>query len=1155
MSKMFTSLMRDSEGEKVTWAQEWEKATIAKNKLFAVVDGAPSVKLIVRKMLESELVQRRKKVDIDNVYINTGSLKADGKRRPSGTLSEVVLYCLDNNVQPGYVVGGDGVFYLADTFSDKFKVPEFSIHDVESLVSSLSGELENKLQEELAGYWAAAAKATAVESPLLTNTQIFHQAYASVLTAELSLSVMTGAVPDFLGGRFAHLLNAAKSQGAFEVRLQPDEDYLGGPGPRFVLDNAERAGSEMKWLNEDTGYVVHTPKYGFEYFSRSTELYKKLQARKASPTIEIKCLKMSGSVISNGVDAHLKGQVESAASRLRNRQNFAGTLISELQNNQNMQVMRHAIETRFNRLFADLKRTDWPLWLKSATQVVQKRYAELEESMERYDVIYKAEFDKCFSFKDYVLRSFAAWSDSALGEALDPEVIQVHSSYKLQVGGRTIEQEESRTLTEYLVVGLHDDGHRANITLKGTPPGSRLSVNALEQWLTNRSLRLEFVATLPASTSAGFQQAYRDYLNSQMEFALFVARNSGYYSEKEAEVVQRGLAGDPSVLIRGLKIKNQSVALKEVFVFMVAGIHNGFLLFLKTPEGKFQFQKFPEMYEMNRWLEAALSVDRNYAETLIHPEYLNDAGKLMGTDRAKVHYKYELDNRFADLFAGGMKLLSDYAPIAYRAEVALHKTIAPIGYRFLGDNGRKRYARLTTELKALSVVDARENGFPSFERFTYDLIKQEIEIILRSKGRVVDVNPDLIMVQTVEFRKSITDLLLEGISFEASHPAYATKDDPKYFVTGGHPVMAELDIRHLSALSKTFRPGDRYTEMLKKVYLDKGDAGYAFKRAVHAKKIRCQMHCSAVSDFIDGRISPEILAALQRVIDDLKESGGYLSIADNISEGDEGLYKFNIGPLGLMAASDRTVEGVYIFRLKLGAEFYDYLYTPDAPDRATFRPVGEFIQSIRFRYGPFRDYYSGRILLVDQAVINEYFDRIVATVDSRPPVKTQSRAKLPDLYTFHNERVRRVLSDIDERTTSLKEVVAGLIYDNVMKVANLISLVVPPIGTVVVAVQMMKSIYDASQADRRGDYSAAVGHLKDTVTSLLTLGKAAAAGAPVKAVTNAQRSFLSLFKDARTVAEFVTHVSGQKAPDEMLIGFFKSLLENSESGRSKTTVR
>lgn len=48
--------------------------------------------------------------------------------------------------------------------------------------------------------------------------------------------------------------------------------------------------------------------------------------------------------------------------------------------------------------------------------------------------------------------------------------------------------------------------------------------------------------------------------------------------------------------------------------------------------------------------------------------------------------------------------------------------------------------------------------------------------------------------------------------------------------------MAELDIRHLSALSKTFRPGDRYTEMLKTVYLDKGDAGYAFKRAVHAKK-------------------------------------------------------------------------------------------------------------------------------------------------------------------------------------------------------------------------------------------------------------------------------------------------------------------------------
>ncbi|WP_351060834.1 hypothetical protein, partial [Psychrobacter sp. TB20-MNA-CIBAN-0197] len=84
------------------------------------------------------------------------------------------------------------------------------------------------------------------------------------------------------------------------------------------------------------------------------------------------------------------------------------------------------------------------------------------------------------------------------------------------------------------------------------------------------------------------------------------------------------------------------------------------------------------------------------------------------------------------------------------------------------------------------------------------------------------------------------------------------------------------------------------------------------------------------------------------------EGGGYPSIVNSVSEGDIGLYKFNIGTLGLTAAGDRTVGGVYIFRLKLSSGFFDLLYTPDAPDQVSFRPIAEFIPSIRFRKGPFR---------------------------------------------------------------------------------------------------------------------------------------------------------------------------------------------------------
>jgi hypothetical protein len=52
------------------------------------------------------------------------------------------------------------------------------------------------------------------------------------------------------------------------------------------------------------------------------------------------------------------------------------------------------------------------------------------------------------------------------------------------------------------------------------------------------------------------------------------------------------------------------------------------------------------------------------------------------------------------------------------------------------------------------------------------------------------------------------------------------------------------------------------------------------------------------------------------------------------------------------------------------------LYTPDAPDLVSFRPIADFIPAIRFQYGPFRNYYSERILLVDQKVVNDYFDNL-----------------------------------------------------------------------------------------------------------------------------------------------------------------------------------
>ncbi|EUB83984.1 dermonecrotic toxin domain-containing protein [Pseudomonas sp. GM30] len=1160
MDKLYKSLMRGSEGAEVTWRAEWVKAAAVQDDLFAIVEAIPTVRQIARQALQQELQQRRKNIDIDNVYINVTDKSYEIERRPSGKLSDVLFHCLDNNVLPNYLDGGgDGVFHLPETVGEQMRVKGFSIFEAEEAITYTLRNLESSLRSEMGKYWAAPVKVATTENTGLTNKQALHQAYNVVLTAELSLKAMAGFLDHGMAKRYCYLLNLENGAGAYNVVVSPEPDYRTSLGPGFVLDNAMRADPEMKLLNESTGYVLHTPGNGFEYFARNLDLPATLLARVSASGSKIAFPKARQSVSAYCVDVYLKGQLDTLASLMRDRKGQTQAFSRVLQDNQVLSKMRADIGRRFDQVQAELKRTEWPHWLKSGGNALQQRYVELEHSMEKYHSAYQMVFDRHFSFKEYVLRCFSDWAMSALGEHLDAETIKVRSVHKMQVGGRTLEQIDSRTLTEFIIFGLHDEGYKAEISITGLPSGSRLSSAALERWLSNINVRSQFVFRLPVDPSPEFAQAYRDHLHSNMEFALFVARHSGVFNETEAKVIERALAGDPSVSIRGLQLSLQipGPTLKGVMIFQARETRNH-LVYLKTPAGKSVFMTFADAFALNKWFESAMTADRQYAASLIHPDYLHDAGSLRGASRHSTHYLYKLDTRYPDLFPNGTAPLLNNVTVAYQSELALHKTIAPAPYRYLEIEPRKRYARLNTELKALSTVETRDNAFPSFERFTRDAVKQNLENLLRSRGRSVEIDPDQIIVQTDDFQKSVTDLLIEGLSFEAANPAYPSKNDPRYFLTGGHPAIDQLDIRDLSSLSKTFRPGDRYTEMLNTDYLDREHPDYAFKRAVHAKKVRCQMHYDLLSNYVDGRFGSEIFLALQRVVGSLKEDVYHYPIAGSSAEGDEGLYEFNIGKIDLTKAGDRTVAGVYILRMNILGQFNDWLYTPDAPDGVAYRPINDFIPSIRFRYGPMRDYYFDRVAIVDQKVINDYFDDLVATVNTRPPVKTQERAKLNNLFTFHDRRVRRALSDIDERTTSLKEVIAGLIYDGLIKATSVISLAVPPIGTLVVAVQMMKSVYDGSQAQQRGDYSAALGYGADALIGLFTLGQAATAGASaevIKQVTNVQRSFLDLVDDARSAAQFVAEAAGHKAADQQLIDFITELMKDRVTGISQTIVR
>lgn len=89
------------------------------------------------------------------------------------------------------------------------------------------------------------------------------------------------------------------------------------------------------------------------------------------------------------------------------------------------------------------------------------------------------------------------------------------------------------------------------------------------------------------------------------------------------------MANDPAVTIQGLKIGLQVPALKDVLMISCGKEYAPTLMLVKTADGQFELQKFSDIYAANRWLESALSADREYAALVIHPDYLHEAGEVV----------------------------------------------------------------------------------------------------------------------------------------------------------------------------------------------------------------------------------------------------------------------------------------------------------------------------------------------------------------------------------------------------------------------------------------------------------------------------------------------------------------------------------------------
>ncbi|MCU0119648.1 hypothetical protein N8H74_15395 [Pseudomonas sp. B2M1-30] len=783
-----------------------------------------------------------------------------------------------------------------------------------------------------------------------------------------------------------------------------------------------------------------------------------------------------------------------------------------------------------------------PVWLERLDQTQRNTYFDQQRASEATDARLEELLAPFGSLQNFARQRGKEILRFKFGLELDPDEILCNSRYSFMVGGRQVVQEESRSLTEQMIAGVHDEGHRAEFSFKGRDLPANLNQPWLEatlsfdgQWAHSAELGRLF---LRAEVIAAMKNALRE----KLLLTALAARHQGHISNDEHLArIQRAVTGDSAFVIDGIRFLHNTRPLAQM---LVIGARKG--------DGEFMFLYAPGSPGDQTWYECRSL--RQVDSTVIEWTQ-KQAGRDFIASRAHALNRVQIVGylkgleQMPTLWRGitlattphmGDQVLNGIVENARAWRISEEESVRPYGFRNAPMPQRQSFARINCELRALQTLAAREGGFISYERFCFDLIKQRVEQVLREKGEQVAVNPDRILVDvSPDAHMTLTRLIVTETHFYANDAGSAWSY-PRFTLAQDHPAVKNLDIRHIAGWSRTLRPGEKYIAMLRAKYLDRTHAEGVLKRLVHKQVARRQMQIGVLQEHFHGRLQTAQFKELMRIID-ASENVDNRSVF-TVALDDPGLFHLQI--------RNRLVVGVFVLRCVNEGKVESYLFTPDAPDGRWIRPFSEFVSSVKSL--GLGQYFYQRVAYKDQRVVGTYITDLEQLSNFTEMPVIQQYARVTDFSGDFDGLIARTVSDVDEKTESLNEIMFKLVFNAVEAAATVISVVVPPVGIAMSVVLLTKSLWEAAEAYQDGDRATAQVHFLSALVELASLGKA---GISKLRPTKLQKDVIGLLGDIYSIEKFFSQATGQKRLPLQALAIIQSVLDDPESFTSKTYLR
>lgn len=785
-----------------------------------------------------------------------------------------------------------------------------------------------------------------------------------------------------------------------------------------------------------------------------------------------------------------------------------------------------------------------PSWLDGITQDDREHYLSQEERLVASESELKIQLGHFSSLKDFARSIVNQNIKLEFDQDRDADEIVCNARYTFQVGGRKIEQEDTRTLTEQFIYGLYEEGQRAKLVFKGDGLPAELN----QQWF-EEMMSADARAAYGAQFRSQYQrqevmQALKNVMIERLFLSAMAARHQGHINDKSFARIVSAVRGDQAFTIDGVRLIDNTRALQQLILVARRDGQDGFLLYAPgSPSGQdwYECQDLRGVgIRVGEW-----TIDGKGRDYLTWQSHSVDreaiATYLKQVERLPNNWKGV--SLVASPFKGAEVLTAIIENIrAWR--VSEEESRTPYGYRTASDAQRQNFARTRCELKALQVIATREGGFIPYGKFCFDLIKQRIEQVLADRGERATVNPDRIFVSvSSQLGMTLTELISTETHFYADE-RQTPWSYPRFTLEHDHPPISKLDIRDIAGWSRTLRPGEKYIEMLRSKHLNRSHPEGALKRMVHLEVQRRQMKVGVMQERFNGRLTAEQYRQLMNVIEALEK-------IDTRPSHPMGEYPSDVrfSAMFKLHLREKLVVGVFVFRLVIGDRIEEFLYAPDAPDGRLIRPHSEFVSAVKkLKFG---NYFYDRVRYKDQGVVGTYITDLeqLGNFNEAPVLRRDSRVK--DLGSSYDDLIYCTISDVDEKTESLDEVIFKLVFGAVQAAATVVSVVIPPVGIAMGVVLFTKSVLEGAEAYNDGDRATAATHFLDALIELASLGKAGYSGSQPSKL---QKDFIGLLGDVYAVEKLFSQATGQKRLPLQALEVIQGILDDPESITSKTTI-